>query len=74
MALMHDWAGNVIATISIRQLEHRFGPMSPEIRNLVDNLPYDALDELGIAILDFHSLAEAEAWLTRHRQDSSIAT
>jgi hypothetical protein len=74
VALMHEWVAERVIGIEIRQLEHRFGPLSQQLRIGVEQLSHDALDELATAILDFKSLAEVEAWIARHLQDRSSAT
>jgi hypothetical protein len=72
--LMHEWVeeavhakGKMVAT---RQLQHRFGPISPELRGRVEQLSLEALDELVTAILDFKNLTEAEAWISQHQQSA----
>jgi hypothetical protein len=50
----------------IRQLNRRFGSVAPEVTERLDELPIDTLDELGVALLDFASVADLEAWLSQH--------
>jgi hypothetical protein len=50
----------------IRMLTRRFGSVAPQVTQRLDELPVDQLDELGVALLDFASVADLEAWLSRH--------
>jgi hypothetical protein len=45
-------------TILERQLQRRFGPLKPEIRERLARLPAERLEELADAILDAKSLKE----------------
>jgi hypothetical protein len=49
------------------QLEHRFGPVSFQMRETIEVMPIDVLDQLSIAVLDFAERADAEAWISEHR-------
>ena len=82
MALMHEWTEEFIEkavhakgrVVAMRQLQHRFGPISAELRSQVEELSLEALDDLVTAILDFNDIAEAQAWISQHRQDAQKAT
>ena len=53
-------------TLLVRMMNRRFGSVSPQIVERLDQLSSDQLDELGEALLDFASLADLESWLSRH--------
>ena len=46
-----------------RQLNRRVGELSPEVREQVEKLPLEQLENLGEALLDFNSMADLQAWL-----------
>jgi predicted transposase/invertase (TIGR01784 family) len=45
-----------------RQLNRRFGSLSPQLQERVENLSIPQLEELGEALLDFSAVADLEAW------------
>ncbi len=45
-----------------RQLNRRFGSLSPQLQERIDNLPIAELEELGEALLDFTTIDDLEAW------------
>ena len=47
----------------LRQLTRRVGELPQPIRQRVENLSSEQLDNLGEALLDFSSMADLEAWL-----------
>ena len=47
----------------LRQIEHRFGAISPDMQTRIQRLSLEQLENLGIAVLDFQSMEEAIAWL-----------
>ncbi len=47
----------------IRQLERRFGVISPEVRSHLQQLAIPQLEELGEALLDFAQATDLTAWL-----------
>jgi len=53
--------------VALRLLEHRFGPLSPKLRSAVEQLSDESLDELAPAVMDFATLADAEAWIAQRR-------
>ena len=53
-------------TLVVRLMRKRFGVVSPELIQRLDVLSSDQLDELGESLFDFTSLADVEAWLSRH--------
>lgn len=48
----------------IRQLNRSFGSVMQQIKEQLDTLPADKLDELGVALLDFTSVIDLENWLS----------
>lgn len=51
------------ASLLLRQLEHRFGPLNQQQRNTLAALPLERLEDLGLAVLDFQGPADLAAWL-----------
>lgn len=49
----------------VRQLTHRLGTVSQELRNRIQDLSIAQLEDLGEALLDFSSQTELENWLSR---------
>jgi predicted transposase YdaD len=49
----------------LRQLNRRVGNMSSQLQERIKSLPLTELEALGEALLDFTSMADLEAWLTR---------
>jgi hypothetical protein len=49
----------------LRQLRRRFGEISTPLQERINGLPEDQLDQLAEALLDFASLSDAEAWVSR---------
>ncbi|GAX41169.1 hypothetical protein NIES4075_21380 [Tolypothrix sp. NIES-4075] len=45
-----------------RQLNRRFGSLSPQLQERIDNLPIPQLEELGEALLDFTTIDDLSAW------------
>jgi hypothetical protein len=54
------------AKIVIRQLNRRFGNISPPLLVQIQQLDGSQLEELGDTLLDFSAIADLEAWLARH--------
>ena len=57
------------AAVMLRQLQRRFGPLDADLQARVRALSFARLEQLGEALLDFHSLADAVSWLGEHGQD-----
>jgi predicted transposase YdaD len=51
-----------------RQLERRFGRLSPAITSRIEALSLPKLEEFSLALLDFQSAEELEEWLDRQEQ------
>lgn len=49
-----------------RLLQRRFGDTPPDLESRIDRVPIDALEGFAEALLDFSTLADAEAWLVRN--------
>lgn len=49
--------------IILRQLTRRVGELPQEMRQRVENLSLEQLENLGEALLDFTSMADFQAWL-----------
>ena len=63
------------ATVTLRQLNRRCGPLSDATTALVQTLPMEQLEALavdavfsgGVALLDFSGPADLAAWLAEHK-------
>ena len=63
------------ATVTLRQLNRRCGPLSDATTALVQTLPMEQLEALavdavfsgGVALLDFSGPADLAAWLEDHK-------
>jgi predicted transposase YdaD len=49
--------------LTLRQLERRFGPLKTAHRARVEALSLERLEELALALLDFHNAEELGRWL-----------
>jgi len=56
--MINPWEERGERKILERQLQRRFGPLNPEIRERLAHLPVERLEELADAILDAKSLKE----------------
>ncbi len=52
----------IVVTV-LRQLKHRFGPLSPNLEKKIRDLSLEQLEVLSEALLDFKSHADLEKWL-----------
>jgi hypothetical protein len=50
-------------SLIMRQLNRRFGSLTPQLQEGVQNLSVAELEDLGEALLDFANIADLEAWL-----------
>jgi predicted transposase YdaD len=51
------------ASMTLRQLNHRCGPLTSAITARIQALPLEQLEALGLALLDFSAAADLAAWL-----------
>ena len=54
-------------SLVLRLLRHRFGTLTPDLKQQVEHLPLTTLEELGEVLLDVSDKVELLEWL-RHRQ------
>ncbi|WP_338430510.1 DUF4351 domain-containing protein [Synechococcus elongatus] len=54
-----------IARIILRQLPKSCGALSPEMVERVQALSLEQMQDLGVALLDFGSIQDLEAWLSQ---------
>ena len=54
------------ASMTLRQLTHRCGPLSPATTTRIQALPLEQLEALGLALLDFSGADDLTAWLAVH--------
>jgi predicted transposase YdaD len=59
-------------TLLNRQLNRRFGSVSPQLQERIDNLPIAQLEELGEALLDFTTIDDLSAWFEGKSAQSQI--
>ena len=50
-------------SLVLRQLTRRVGELPQEVRERVETLELEQLENLGDALLDFTSMADLQAWL-----------
>jgi predicted transposase/invertase (TIGR01784 family) len=53
------------ARLILRLLNRRVGELPQDIRQQIENLPLEQLENLGEALLDFTSMADLQAWLSQ---------
>ena len=54
------------ATVTLRQLNRRCGPLSAATTAQIEALPLEQLESLADALLDFTGAADLQAWLADH--------
>jgi len=54
------------ATVTLRQLNRRCGPLSDTTTARIRALPMEQLETLAEALLDFEGPADLAAWLAKH--------
>jgi predicted transposase YdaD len=54
------------ASMTLRQLTHRCGTLSPATTARIQALPLEQLEALGLALLDFSGADDLAAWLAEH--------
>jgi Domain of unknown function (DUF4351) len=54
--------------IVLRQLSRRLGPLPRAVQQHIGRLSTDGLENLADALLDFRSIADLEAWLTKRKK------
>jgi Domain of unknown function (DUF4351) len=52
-------------TLILRFLTHNLGELPADLITQVEGLPLPQLEGLGVALLDFKTLADLQAWLTQ---------
>ena len=55
------------ASVALRQLGRRCGPLSEAITARIQALPLEQLEALAEALLDFSGPADLAAWLEEHK-------
>jgi len=55
------------ATVTLRQLSRRCGPLSEATSAHIQALPLEQLEALAEALLDFSDPADLAAWLEEHK-------
>ncbi|AFY36404.1 DUF4351 domain-containing protein [Calothrix sp. PCC 7507] len=50
------------AALITRQINRRVGALSPELQERIQGLSFDALEDLGEALLDFNEVVDLEVW------------
>jgi predicted transposase YdaD len=52
-------------SLVLRQLTRRVGELPQEVRQRIETLSLEQLENLGEALLDFQGMADLEAWFSR---------
>jgi predicted transposase/invertase (TIGR01784 family) len=60
-----------LASLTVRQLQHRLGILDVETRAQLSASPIERLEQLGEALLDFNTHAELTVWLSKHTAGSN---
>ena len=55
------------AELLLHVIEQRFGGVSDEVRLNIESLPASKLNAFGVALMDFTSASDIEAWFTTRR-------
>jgi predicted transposase YdaD len=55
------------ATVTLRQLNRRCGPLSEATTARIQGLPLEQLEALAEALLDFSAPADLATWLEEHK-------
>ena len=53
-------------SLVLRQLARRVGELPQEVRQLVESLSLEQLENLGEALLDFSGMSDLDAWFTQY--------
>jgi predicted transposase YdaD len=54
-------------SLILKQLNHKLGTISPDLRSQVESLSVLELEALGEALLDFSAIADLTTWLQAHQ-------
>ena len=54
------------ASVTLRQLNRRCGPLSAATTTRIQALPFPRLELLAVALLDFTGPTDLQAWLEQH--------
>lgn len=63
--LYHEIKEEGEKSLVLRQLTRRVGELSSEVRQRIESLSLEKLENLGEALLDFQGMADLEAWFNR---------
>ena len=55
-----------ILRVLLRQLTHRFGPISIQLQDRILRMDTSTLEQLGEALFEFSSARDVESWVARH--------
>jgi hypothetical protein len=53
-------------TLVLKQLTRKFGSLSPDVVERINELSLDRADELGVALMDFGGMEDLVGWLGNH--------
>lgn len=69
MLTIEEWGmHNEARYFAERLLQHKIGVLTPEIEARLKELSTRQLEEMGIALLDFQSMADLTEWLDTHTE------
>ncbi|BAB73854.1 DUF4351 domain-containing protein [Nostoc sp. PCC 7120 = FACHB-418] len=63
--LYHEIKEEGEKSLVLCQLTRRVGELSSEVRQRIESLSLEKLENLGEALLDFQGMADLEAWFNR---------
>ncbi len=55
------------AKLIVRQLQRRFGSLPPQLQQAVHSFNSETLEQLAESLLDFGTMADAQAWVAAHQ-------
>ena len=65
MQVVNEWTEMGAVALMLRQIRHRFGELPPELTDRIRQLTGAKVDEFAEALMDFKTVADAQAWLAR---------
>lgn len=65
MEMVTSWEKEGMERLLLRMIQHRFGELTVSMKQRLDHLTAEQMDELGVALLDFTTPADLERWLSK---------
>lgn len=67
LELRNEWEELGMRKVVLRQLASRFTRVPAVLKRRIGQLPELILEELAVALLDFKTIVDAEAWVSEHK-------